>query len=787
MTGLYIGVFLLASALLGLEITLTRVFALAQWYHFSFVAISLALLGSGAGGTILAIKRELQEHPQRTATAGAFGCGISIICSYLLANYLPYDVYLIAIEPVQILYLALYYAALAVPFFFASLSTGALLSGFMSAGNRIYAVNLLGSAAGCLMAPLALKMLGGPGAIACWAALSALAVAVFAHQRCLTAWRYAGVAFAAGCAILSLYQPVWFEVRLSPHKSLSQTLRAPNTSLISQRWNAISRVDLVSSPSLHAAPGISLSCQAVEPPQQAVFVDGDNPSAVLLTTPKDLTGWADCLPLALAFHLRPSARTLVVEPGGNLDVLAAQSLGAGTVTVIEPNELLVAASSGHPGANVSIESGRAYLLRTTQRFDIIDLALSGARNVVSTGAFSLSEEYRYTLEAVRDALVHLDDGGLLVFSRWLQSPPSEELRAWALAVTALEKAGSTNVRQRLVAYRSWSTLTILVKHGDYTAQELAAVREFCAQRQFDLVYLPDIKPEEANRYNVYPEDPYYHRFSSLLSSNTREAFFADQKYDVRPPTDDRPFFYHFFTWNQVPDILNEMGHTWKPFGGSGYLVLFALLAVTLLFGLILVLLPLVTRARLTGKGLGWTAAYFGFLGVGYLAVEIPLIQRFILYFGNATLAFAAIAAFLLLFSGIGSLLSRRIQPQWLFPVLITVLVLTICLTKPVFTTLASATLINRLLAAGILLAPLGVLMGMPFALGISWLETRNPQLIPWAWAINGCASVVTSVGVAMAALSFGLSVVFVAAAAAYLCAGVAGCCLCRYHAIPPSR
>lgn len=775
MVGPYVGLFLLAAATLGLEITLTRVFALAQGYHFAFIAISVALLGLGAGGMVLSLWPALRRHPRRVAVLSAGGCALGTLGGYLVANYLPFDAYRIAWEPVQLLYLAAYYLALALPFFCASLGTGLLLVTFPQRSHRVYAANLLGSAAGCGLAPLALSWAGGAASVAVWAAMAALAALAFGWARPRRPVALGlGLILVLVSAALAVVRPAWLEVRLSPYKGLPQTLQVPGAVLVSQRWNAFSRVDVVDSPSLHAAAGMSLSCQAPTPAQRAVFVDGENPSPLLVADASSLRQWADCLPLALPLRLRPGAKTLVLEPGGNLDPLVAQSFGGSQVTVVEPNQLLVDAAGGYPGAEVVVETGRVFLRRTHERYDLVDLALSGSRNLVTTGTYSLVEEYRYTVQAFADALARLEDGGLLVIVRWLQTPPSEELRVWALAVTALERSGVQDVRSRLVAVRSWSTVLILVKNGAFTAEELATVRQFCAARQFDLVYLPDMRPEEANRYNAYPIDPYSTTFRDLLDSPDRQAFYAGREYDVRPPTDDHPFLFHFFTWRQVPALLSELGHTWKPFGGSGYLVLLALLAVATASAAILVLLPVALGVGRGRRGRGRVVAYFALLGVGFLGVEIPLLQRFILFLGHPTTAFAAVVASLLLFSGAGSLLARRVPLRGA----LTALVLTIALTTvglgPLFDALLGAPLAVRLLATGLSLAPLGLLLGMPFPLGLARLEQEAPELMPWAWAVNGSASVVASVVVALGALAAGFTAVLATAVVAYAAAALLG-------------
>ncbi|MHB1355736.1 MAG: spermidine synthase family protein [Anaerolineae bacterium] len=773
MLTIYVGVFLLAAATLGLEITLMRVFALAQGYHFGFIAISVALLGLGASGTALSLWPALRRHPRRVAALSAVGCAVCTLGGYLVANYLPLNIYLIAWQPTQFLFLAIYYLALALPFFCAGLCTGLVLAAYPQASHRVYAANLLGSACGCGLAPLILTWVGAAGTVAACAATASLAMVVFLWERPRRLGALAvGLVLTLACTVLAVVRPAWLEVRLSSYKELPQVLQSQGAVLVSQRWNAQARVDVVASPSLHAAPGMSLGCQAAIPPQQALFVDGGNPTPRLMTDPVTMRAWAGCLPLALPFTLRPDSKTLILEPGGNLDLLVAQSFNADQVTVVEPNGLLVDAAGGYPGAEVVVESGRVFLRRTSERFDVIDLALSGSRNQVTAGAFSLSEEYRYTVEAFQDALARLDNGGLFVISSWLQSPPSEELRLWALAVTALEKSGAADVRSRLVAIRTWSTIVILVRNGAFTAEELATVRTFSAARQFDLVYLPDMQPEEANRYNVYPSDPYPSAFRELIEAPDRQAFYAAQEYDIRPPSDDHPFLYHLFTWRQVPTLLSELGRTWKPFGGSGYLVLLALFAVAIVSGLVLVLLPVARGVGRGMRGRGRTAAYFALLGVGFLAVEIPLLQRFILFLGNPTIAFAVVVSSLLFFSGIGSLLARRYTPRWVLAALVLVIMLTTLGLGPLFRMLLGTNLWVRVVATILCLAPLGLLMGMPFPLGLARIEQESAHLTPWAWAVNGSASVVVSVGAALGSLSVGFTAIFAVGVIAYALAAL---------------
>jgi hypothetical protein len=403
-----------------------------------------------------------------------------------------------------------------------------------------------------------------------------------------------------------------------------------------------------------------------------------------------------------------------------------------------------------------------------ETFDVIHLALTDGYRPVASGAYSLGERYDLTVEALADYLSRLRPEGILVVERWLQIPPSETLRAGATAVEALRRTGVEEPAARLVILRGWQIGLILVKNGSFTAGELAAIRAFGQARELDLVALPGMEAGEANRLNVLPEPVYYQAFRQLLADPG--ALYAASTYDVRPTSDDRPFFFHFFRWGQTGEVLEQLGRTWQPWGGSGYFVLVALLAVALLTSAILILLPLVV-ARWRGTRFegprGRALVYFGLLGLGFLFVEIPLMQRFILFLGQPVYAFTAVVASVLLGSGLGSMAAPRLPVRRMLLLLAGLILLYPLGLPALFGALLGAPLALRLLATGLGLAPLGFLMGLAFPGGLAWLQKSGPELVPWAWAVNGCASVLASILAAMTSLSAGFSWVLAAAALAY--------------------
>jgi len=772
----YLGLALLSAAALAFELTLTRLFSITQWYHFAFLAVSVALLGYGASGTALSLVPRWAKPPTaRRALILALFFAVSTISAYLSLNHLPFDSYRIAWERIQILYLVLYYLALTVPFFCAGLVTGLMLTAYPQRAARLYAANLLGSALGGLVPVLAFPLLG-EGTVLIIAALGLLAALAFQYPVFKIQQKVLLLVPCCLLVLLAWFLPAPFQLRLSPYKGLSQVLRFPDAQIVWQRWNAFSRVDRVASSAIRSAPGLSLDYPGELPGEDGLFVDGDDLSPAVTGT-SDLQGFTDYLPVALPYELRPQGRALVLEPKGGLDLWVALGQGAASVTAVESNPLLVEAAGGvyrDAQVQVVVEEGRSYAHRSQESFDIIHLALSDSYRPVTSGAYSLGERYDLTVEAFEDYLQRLRPGGLLVIERWLQLPPSETLRAGATAVEALRRAGVDDPATQLAVVRGWQIGLILVKNGAFTPAELAAIRAFSQAQDLDLVALPGLTEAETNQYNVLPEPVYYRAFRQLLSEP--EAIYAEQAYDVRPSTDDHPFFFHFFKWDQTRAILQQLGRTWQPWGGSGYFVLVALLAVALITSAILILLPLALTGR-GGQGLkgprGRVLAYFGLLGLGFLFVEIPLMQRFILFLGQPIYAFTAVVAALLLFSGLGSLFAPRLSVRWTLP-LLTVAILLYPVGLPLlFQALLGAPLSVRLLATGISLAPLGFLMGIPFPGGLVWLQDRAPGLIPWAWAVNGCTSVLAAVLAALVALSAGFSWVLGAAALAYAGAWVA--------------
>jgi len=741
------------------------------------MVISLAVMGFAASGLLLALR---PKHPPLVGLACAYSA--SIVLAYLTINLLPFDSYSIAWDRRQVGILLLYFLSAGTPFLLTGWTVGACLS---DAGPQVhlpYAANLVGSAVGCPVALAALAMLGGEGAIALAIALGLLAAVSFTPR---VAVRAILITLTGLILLVGVRPPAALALRLSPYKPLSFTRLTPDARTTLTQWSESVRIDVVESSSIHVLPGLSLNARIELPRQAALFIDGDGPIPISDLSPDEdeTQTLAAHMPATLAYQLRPNARALILQSGAGLDTVFALATGAQQVTLAigEPLIRQILSDSyadfshhllSHPNLTVITSQGRGALSSGDQEYDVIQFALSQGYRPVTSGAFSLTEDFNLTVEALSQAYSRLSDNGLLVITRWLGTPPSESARAWATLLAALEASGVTNPTNHLIAYRGMRTSTLIAAKKPFSPSELIIVRAFLQANAFDPIHLPDLDPTELNHFNQLPVDTYHELFTALLTDPA--SAIAAYDFNLNPPTDDRPFFFHFFRWRQTPEVIATLGLTWQPFGGSGYLVLLALLGLMLALAVPLVIVPLV----ILGRGTSWSApslptlSYFACLGAGYLLVEIPLIQRLTLLLDRPALALATVLFTLLLASGVGSLISSRVSLRKSLAALIVLMAITITLLPTAIDLALPWELPARLALTIAILTPAGLLMGVPFAAGLRRLEDRAPGSIPWAWAVNGAISGISGVLAALISLDAGFTVTLVVGTLAYFGAWV---------------
>jgi hypothetical protein len=774
-----------SAAVLIFEITLTRVFAITQFNHFVFVTVSLALLGFGASGSLLAAFPAIGGGGPRRWAALAAGQSLSVVGAYLLVNRFPFDSFSIAWDTTHVWVMAFNYLVLATPFVFGGLVIAVLLTGRDQShpipSNQVYAYSLVGSGGGCVVAIGGLAFFGGAGMVAAGGAVAMAAAWLFAGLPPVRRGVRPALAAASLILLLSVWSPPGFAgLRLSQYKSLSTVMDFPDAEIISTRWTAGSRVDHVRSESIRSLPGLSFTYAGSPPLQDGVTFDGDDLSPIPLVSTEQ-ADFAPALLISLPYSLRPGGASAVLQPRGGLDVLVALASGSDSVTAVEPNRRAVDAA-GETGFDVyadsrvttAVEDPRVFIEKTGSRFDVIDLALTAPYRPVTSGAYSLAEDYLLTVDAFDAYLGRLRPDGILAVTRWLQVPPSEESRLVALAAEAVRNRGK-DPADSVIALRGYANALVMIKPGGFDASEVAATRAFATQNRFDLIAAPGLVASEANLYNRLPVDDYFPLAQSLLLAEDPAPIYREAAFDISPPSDDRPFFSHFFKWSQADEVLDTLGKTWQPFGGAGYFVVLAVLGLATAAALVLILGPL-AWARVRGRiGLAgprmWTVGYFGLLGLAFLLVEIPIIQKYILLVGRPTTSLAVVLFGLLVSSGWGSMMAPRL-PWRGTALLLTALAAAYPLLLNLVTAVALAwALPVRMIVGLAVLFPIGFLMGSMFPNGLRYLETAGPGLVPWAWAINGVFSVISSVTATLLALSSGFSTVVLGGA---LCYGLSG-------------
>jgi hypothetical protein len=787
-----------SAAALAYEILLTRLFAIIQWHHFAYMAISVALLGYGAAGTLISLfGRQLQPRIIDVFALSAVGFGATATLCFLVAQLIPFNALEFFWDGRQPLWLAALYLLLFVPFLFAGVCVCTCFSGFPADSRRIYSFDILGAAAGTLGVLLALYVLSPIAVLACVSLLGLAGAALaWTAESDGAPWMPAVLLVAAVVVIGSFLTPLG-TLHPSAYKALSQALETMGAQLVAQRSSPLGLVSVVGSPRvpLRHAPGLSLNATREPPPQLGIFTDGEGLSALNrfqgdleeLAYLRDLTS-------AAGYSIRREPRTLILGAGAGADVLQALVHGARGIDAVELNPQVVelvehdlAEFSGRPysqpGVSLHVAEARGFVAGTSARYDLIHVGLLDSSAASSAGLYALAESYLYTVEALRLYLSRLAPGGVLSITRWVSLPPRDTLKLFATAAGALEREGIGDPGERLVLIRGWRTATLLAKNGTFTAEEIEALRVFCRQRAFDFGWYPRMPPEEANRYNRL-DQPYFYEAAAALLGPQRAQFIERYKFDIAPATDDRPYFHQFFRWTAAPELLRLKERGGLALLEWGYPLLIATLFQAAVAAVALVLLPLRRLSRIPGgpagtEPSGWTACYFAALGLAFLFVEIAFIQKFVLFLSHPLYAIAVVLCAFLLSAGLGSALALRFDPgrqrRWppiVWPVLaITVLCTAYLAGLPALTDLlVRLPDAARILAAVALILPLGMCMGMPFPLGLEALGRRAPGAVPWAWGINASASVLSAVLATLLAIHLGFSAVIMMAIVLYLLA-----------------
>jgi hypothetical protein len=797
----YAGLFLVTLSTLMLQVLLTRIFSVTLWYHFAFMVVSLAMFGMTLGAVIVYLRP--QAFPARDAhrllASHSLLFAAAIVASFLAQIWIP----ALSAEGSRIraflgeegwlatlIFFGLIYVVASVPFVFSGIAVCVALTRFPDRVGRLYAADLAGAALGCALLVLLLDWTDGPTAVFAIAGLAALGALCFARDAGRPALvRAAGVAALTLLGFAAVHTTLVWQGR--PWLSLRWVKGERAEKPLFERWNAFSyfRVQRPFTP--EGAP-FGWGFSAALPPVRRVGQLGVAIDACAGTVLTRFDGrFRDLQYLRydvtnFAHHLRNDADVLVVGVGGGRDVLSALLFDQRSVVGVEINQDLLGALNGrygdytghldrHPRVRFVVDEARSWVARQEARFDVIQVSLIDTWAATAAGAFVLTENSLYTVEAWEIFLEHLSERGVLSFSRWYVPERAAEMyRLTALGVAALQARGVAEPWRHVVTVTNLGPDndaetgigTMLVARNPFSPRDLERIEELAQKLELSVLVAPGNTPDPV--------------FAELVSgADVREVARAFPL-DISPPTDDRPFFFNmlrlrdFFRDELARSPVNE-------FNQKAVATLGSLLALVLGLTLACLLVPLGLgsgRGALRG-GLPFLG-FFAAIGLGFMFVEISQMQRLIVFLGHPTYGLSVVLFSLLLSAGAGSALAPDASRPGggraaltRIALLLGVLGLFGALTPAVTEAFRAQPTPARIALATVLLLPLGGFMGMAFPMGMSLASARAPTLTPWLWGVNGATSVCASVLAVAIAMGAGISASFWTGVGCYALAGLA--------------
>jgi spermidine synthase len=772
-----LGVAFASFATIALELMLTRIYSVTMYYHFAYMVISLALLGLAVSGVVIYLLPRVFEDKRVPMFGAGFMLLFALGARWALDGAVQNPISLSNWQANTDKLLAIF-----VPAGLCFLASGFALSLAITSARdnigRIYAYDLIGAAAGCLFVIPALPSLGGPGAILMVGAFAAAAAVLFALSSSPAVTARAASYGAAGlAAVICLWMAYSaatekterrFGLARNPEKFLG------NREVLFEKWNALSQITV--GPGGHDHHWIFIDADAATRLWSGEIKKGGYES------PRQV---GEVRVAALVYALRHDGTALIIGPGGGTDVISALYHGAPRVVGVEVNPIIVdsimkgrfAEYSGNlysdPRVEVLVDEGRSYIRRATEPFASIQATLIDTWAASSSGAFTLSENNLYTVEAFGEFLDHLRTDGIITVTRWYDAgAPKEFLRLVALARAALEQRGvaPADVRKHIVlATDNERRASLLLARSEFSAQDLAKVGETAVAAHLRLLYLPG--PASANP----GRDGF---LASFIEAPSAKDFLGHLAYNASPPTDDKPFYFYTLRPEQMLDVLSQM--TGLERNNLGVAILLLLLGVSTLLTVVLVILPLALFRRdvlRVEKGAKLRLlAYFLTLGFGFILVELGFMQQFVLFLGHPIYALAVVLSMLLLASGLGSAFSGRGMAIYglvgfvrrAIACLAGILLLYALVLGHLFHALIGLALPLRIFIAAVLVLVPGLFMGALLPSGVRRANALSPDLVPWAWGLNGAASVVGSILAMTVSMNFGFTMALLIGISVYL-------------------
>jgi hypothetical protein len=785
----YLGLFTVTLAVLMYETLLTRIFSVTMWYHFAFVAVSVAMFGMTVGGILVYLlpHRFTQDRTEYHLALSSLGFSVSTVVSFLLHLGI---IQLASPGSIVLLY-SLTYVVVSIPFVFAGICVSLAVTRFPLQVSKLYAADLAGAALGCWMVIIIMKITDGPTAVFVAALFGCIGSVLFAvggrYVKLLRITVLSGLLLASFVIINT--------VLVGRQASLLRLTWAKGSVVerpLYEKWNSFSRISVTGNPHEPEAPvgwGLSSLCPLPEVRQLHMTIDAAAETVLTAHTGTlDDLEYLKCDVTNIVHHVRPGSKVLIIGTGGGRDILSALVFEQDEIIGVEINEDIIATTNeafgdftgylnGNPQVIFVNDEARSYIARQKDSYDIIQASLIDTWAANAAGAFVLSENALYTVEAWNIFLEHLTPDGVLTFSRWyFRDRPGEMYRLTSLANVSLRQMGVENPREHIVIVRYLQGTegddapdgigTILVGKRPFSDEDLDELSAVIEEMGFELVLSP--------RVTLDPT------FAAVASERDIGVFAAGFPINIAPPTDDSPFFFNML---RPKDIFSR--ELWAQgvmgFNLTAVSTLVALLIIVVDLALLCIIVPLVIAAR---KAMPRPTAetvslfvFFASIGLGFMLVEVSQMQRLIIFLGHPTYSLSVVLFALLSSSGFGSLLTRKIDTSHKANLAIICLVLLLCmlvafgvLTPRAISAFHRSPTPVRILLAVVMLLPLGLFMGMAFPLGMKLASTESSALTTWLWGINGASSICASVFAVAIAIGSSISTSFWVGAFCYLIA-----------------
>lgn len=763
-----------SMATVALELVLTRIYSVTMYYHFAFLAISVALLGLAAAGTAISLLPRVFTAERTAKLACLFMLGFAGGAVWSLGAAISNPISL-KDWTANAAGLAHIYAAAAAPLLCSGFAISLAISRAGPDIGRIYMFDLVGAGVGCVLLVPAIGALGAPGALLLMAALGAMAALLFALSARGTWPRFSlGVAAAGVLAAALLFLSITeggarrFGLVRNPAKFLG------NRAVLFEKWNSFSQITV--------AP-------AGDGDHRWLFIDGDAATrmwdAATKANPEPPRRIPEVRVASLVYALRPQGPAAIIGPGGGTDVLSALRAGVSKVVGIEINPIIVedvmrdrfAEWNGglynDPRIEVVVDEGRSYLRRSGQQFSSIQATLVDTWAASSSGAFTLSENNIYTVEAFGEFFAALAPGGALSVTRWYDPrSPAEFVRLLAIARAALEERGVSAAdlhRHFLIATDGELRATLMVSSAPFSDGDVTTFVDEALMGNIRVLYQPGLAPA--------PDA----MIAKVLTAPTLDDALAGLHYDASPTTDNKPFFFYHLRLGDLTSAFhrNAVGQL----NNVGVMLLVLMLGFSVVTTLVFVIAPLLVfrRRELAGDGKkkARLLATFACLGLGFILVELGFMQQFVLFLGHPVYALAVVLATVLIASGLGAGLSGRLsarlgehRAQRAITLVLAALLFVYGLgLSPLFGALIGLPLPMRIAIAALLVAAPGLLMGTYVPASVRAANAMGPGMVAWCWGINGATSVVGSVAAVMISMNAGFTAALFTGVVIYLCAG----------------